>query len=548
MNDPQKETKIVTLVKCGGLNGGLYKLMNFFKWSLLSIPASSLYAVTAVSLSWIIIYVMNIFYGSMFLINEYVIAFFLILSCIIVAVFFGFLSGLIASLISFFSINYVFVSPYPQNIFSVNNFSELLTAGNFLSVALLFSLSASKIRDYLQNKKQHEKGLKALFALHNASVDSFSSEQVIEKLHSKLEKMLGVQMAFFLPQGKDSSEISRIFPYNLNMNSRELLALNSFWKGQKAENILHSLKNDTKWYFELMASPSGKIQKIGVLGVKTYDGSPIDSWLKQLLKAVAEQMAAILEHIETSNVIVNERILREKERIHSNILLSFSHDFKTPLAGIIGAIGVHRSMGNSLEEKKREELLDSAVEEAHRLDSFITNILDITNLENGGIKLKKEWYLIQDIIDSAISSSQYFLRNHRPVVYPCPLGLEVNVDVAMIKKVIQNILDNACKYTPPDTAIDISCSVSDNKWVIIKIRDYGIGIDENRLQNIFDKYTRLEKTDSQIAGTGLGLAVSNEIIKAHNGWIKAENVPYSGALFTICLPECRISMPKLSCS
>jgi two-component system sensor histidine kinase KdpD len=124
------------------------------------------------------------------------------------------------------------------------------------------------------------------------------------------------------------------------------------------------------------------------------------------------------------------------------------------------------------------------------------------------------------------------------IVRPIPPDIEVFMDVVMTEQVLQNILDNACKYTPEGTAIEIECRMAERGFTC-SVRDHGPGLPPQELTKVFDKYARIEKRDSQVAGTGLGLAISKAVMEAQKGWVKAENHPDGGAVFTFCLPQWR---------
>ena len=264
----------------------------------------------------------------------------------------------------------------------------------------------------------------------------------------------------------------------------------------------------------------------------------LDMWLSALLTNIADQMAILLEHLELEQSMEATRLRSEREKLRSMLLSSISHDLKTPLAGIIGALSVHRSVGERLTPDRRKELLDSALEEAQRLDSFITNILDMTRRESGKIDLRQEWQDIDTVIQSAAKRSQHRLRQRTLDIQGC-LGTEVYMDAMMIEQVLQNLIDNACKYTPDGTRIEICCTASQREGFRCRVRDFGPGIPEDKLSQVFDKYARLKKQDSQVAGTGLGLAICKAVMEMQSGWIVAANHPEGGAEFTFGLPHWR---------
>lgn len=235
------------------------------------------------------------------------------------------------------------------------------------------------------------------------------------------------------------------------------------------------------------------------------------------------------------------RISEEREKLRVMLLSSVSHDLKTPLASIIGALSAHQTLGNKLKPEKHIELIEGSLEEARRLDSFITNILDMTRLETGNIKFKQEWCGLSQFMEDLHKRMLHRLKN-RPLNIEMPMTpVDVYMDVIMTGQVVQNLLDNACKYTPHGSPIDISWNNENGNGITCSIRDHGEGVPEAQFTHIFDKFARLHKKDSQTAGTGLGLAIAKTVMESQGGWIKVNNHPEGGAIFTFYLPRWRMA-------
>lgn len=190
---------------------------------------------------------------------------------------------------------------------------------------------------------------------------------------------------------------------------------------------------------------------IGVLAVRPRSRPVLEVWLSRLLAGIADQTALIMEHFELTRTMEATRNSRRTRELRSMLLSSASHDLKTPLAGIIGSLSVHRSLGTKVPPEKRAELLDDALEEAQRLDSFITNILDITRLESGKVEFRPDWFEMQGVILHVIKRMNHRLKGRKITVMPGGENLEVYMDGMLGEQILQNLIDNACKYTPPGT-------------------------------------------------------------------------------------------------
>jgi two-component system sensor histidine kinase KdpD len=498
-------------------------------------PLHIVYALAAVGVSYLAALALQaILPPALFRINDHNVTLLFMISCAFVAGRFGLLPGLVASVASFLTVNYYFIVPY--HALKLNSVTDMLNMVLYLWAALLISLFTSQTRDYAQKIAKRELSTQALFTLYRVAANSFTREQALEKLQRKLERMLEVNVAFFLPHELEGKRVDPAYPADLKLEDADRKALDVCWADMKTTGMASPFNPGTSWRFEPLISPAGEI---GVLGIKPRSRTRMDAWFGRLLTAIADQTATVLEHIDLERSMSETRISEEREKLRSMLLSSVSHDFKTPLAGIIGALSVHRSLGEKLPQAKREELIDAAVEEAQRLDSFITNILDMTRLESGTIQFKKDWQSIHDMVDSVTRRLKHRLRQHQLVVHPFPQDIEAHIDIMMTEQVLQNVLDNACKYTQPGTLVEVSCSVSKDKGVLCEIRDHGPGLPAEKIDRVFDKYARLQKKDSQVAGTGLGLAISKTVMEAQGGLISATNHAGGGAMFTLTFPEWR---------
>jgi two-component system sensor histidine kinase KdpD len=385
---------------------------------------------------------------------------------------------------------------------------------------------------------ERERSTNILFALYRIASEAYSRDEAVEALQKELESVLDAKVVFFFPEMTTSKHVDLVIPTDAAFAEADRRAAHHCWEEMETSGLGSPSHSATSWHFEPMVSAAGKA---GVLGIQPKDKKNLDAWRAQLVADIAVQTATLLQHIMLKTSMQEKRLFQERENLRALLLSSVSHDFKTPLAGIIGALSVYRSLGTKLSEQKRDALVETAIDEAQRLDNFITNILDMARLESGSVKLRREWYDMESTIENVVRRMKPRCRNHVVKVYPCPIGVEVYMDILMTEQIFQNILDNACKYTQTGTGIEITCRIDEDKGFICEIRDYGPGIPPENMDAIFNKFTRLQKKDTQVAGTGLGLAIAKAIMEAQDGWITAGNHPEGGAIFTICLPQWRMA-------
>ncbi len=471
---------------------------------------------------------------ALFRINNQNVGLLFMIACAFVAGRFGLLPGLVASVASLLIVNYDFTVPYYSLKF--NNLTDMLNMSLFLAAAVLISLFTSQTRGYAEKAAKRELNTQALFTLYRLAANASSRKQALEELQEKLTRMLMMDVAFFLPPMLNPGAITPAYPEDTVLSESDKQALNICWKEMKTAGLFSPFYPQAAWRFEPMIAPGGEI---GVLGVRPQRKGQIDTWFGRLLTAIADQTATVLEHIELERTMEATRIREEREKLRSMLLSSVSHDLKTPLASIIGALSIYRSQGKRLSLEKQETLIETALEESERLDSFITNILDMTHLESGKIEFKQDWGDMHAVIQHVIRRLEHRLRQHRLQLHPSVKNIEVLMDMMMVEQVLQNVLDNACKYTPPGTIIEIGCKVEEGNNFICEIHDHGAGLPPEKLDRVFDKYARLQKQDSQVAGTGLGLAICKAMMEAQGGSIAAANHPQGGAVFTLHLPKWR---------
>jgi two-component system sensor histidine kinase KdpD len=221
--------------------------------------------------------------------------------------------------------------------------------------------------------------------------------------------------------------------------------------------------------------------------------------------------------------------MRETEKLQAALFDSLSHDLRTPLASITGSL----STKAPLDAHTRRDLLATAYEEANQLNRLVGNLLDMTRVHAGALKLAPQPCDLQDLIGVALQQFTIALRQ-RPLTVTIPPHLPlVPLDFVLMTQVLVNLLDNALKYSPPESPLEVKVQLFEAE-VEIQVADKGPGIAAADLPYVFEKFYRSPQT-SQTRGSGLGLAISKGIVEAHRGRIRLENRPNGGTVATICL-------------
>jgi two-component system sensor histidine kinase KdpD len=285
------------------------------------------------------------------------------------------------------------------------------------------------------------------------------------------------------------------------------------------------------------------------LSILVYDFlfvNPVQTFIiaspQDVLMLLAFLMVAVLISNLTLRIrrqaqdMAQARVLAETERLRTALLSSVSHDLRTPLASIIGSATSLLSYGAEYDETAQIELLQTIREEAERLDRYVGNLLSMTRLESGALELRRDWADPGDLVASALAQIAARLSGHQVVVETDPDVPLVQVDFVLMEQVLVNLLDNAAKYAPPATTIQVSIGSADGT-VQIAVADEGGGVPPQDLDRVFDKFYRVGRGDSQAESTGLGLSICRGIVEAHGGRVYARlKDDGSGTVFTVELP------------
>lgn len=255
---------------------------------------------------------------------------------------------------------------------------------------------------------------------------------------------------------------------------------------------------------------------------------------RRLLDTFVSQIALALERVHYVEVAQDALITMESERLRNALLSAISHDLRTPLTAIIGIVSSLKEQEQDMSRDKRQELIDALYGQAFRMNSLVTNLLDMARLQTGKVQLNKQWQMLEEVVGSAIRTMRHALEQHRIQVHlPHDVPL-LQFDAVLIERVLCNLLENAGKYTPAGSHLVVSAEKRDDE-VWISLADDGPGLPAGMETRIFDKFTRGEK-ESAKPGVGLGLSICRAIVEAHDGKIWAHNLPTQGAIFTFSLP------------
>jgi two-component system sensor histidine kinase KdpD len=276
--------------------------------------------------------------------------------------------------------------------------------------------------------------------------------------------------------------------------------------------------------------------KVGIVAIRPERPNAfVDPEQRQLLDTFVTQIASALERVRLAEEARHAEIEAEAERLRSSLLSSVSHDLRTPLGVITGATSTLLQDDSRLAPSARRELVETAHEEAERLNRLVRNLLDMTRLASGAVRPRKEWHPLDEIVGVALHRLEQRLDG-RKVDVRLPLDLPpIPLDDILVEQVFINLLENALKYTPPGSPIDVVAEALPGS-VAIEVDDRGPGVPLEEREHIFEKFYRLKRESSSGGGAGLGLAICRGLIEAHGGKMWVEDREGGGARFRFRLP------------
>ncbi len=422
---------------------------------------------------------------------------------------------------------------YQTSLTDVKNFAAL---GFFFFTAFVVSNLTAKARAQAQTARNRAATTEALYAFSKKLAAIVSLDDLLWAAAYQIAHSLKTDVVIVLPDNNGALSVRAGFPPEDDLDQAELGAAKWSFENNRAAGRGSDTLPGAKRLFLPLRTAAGAI---GVVGLAR--GQRPEMLLtpdeRRLLDALMDQSAVALERVRLAGQINEARLAAESERLRAALLTSLSHDLKTPLASILGAVTSLREYRDLLDNPARDDLVATIQEEAERLARFVANLLDMTKIESGSIELDRERIHVDEVVATALQRVSAMVSSHRIEV-----DLEANLpmldlDVMLFEQVLVNLLDNAAKYAPSGSEIRIRARRTRGA-VAIEILDEGPGIPEDRLERVFEKFHRVKQGDRQRAGTGLGLAICRGFVTAIGGTIVAANrADRSGAIFTITFPH-----------
>jgi two-component system sensor histidine kinase KdpD len=413
---------------------------------------------------------------------------------------FGLGPGITSALMTFLILNFFFIEPYYT--FTVHKPTDIVILVVFLIVAGVISQLVGRAQAGLAAATAREREATQLYELSTALTGLHSDQAIAQILAGQVHTVMDSEHVELIITG------AQPFVYRL------------------AERAAPSRLPELVVPIEAARGVIGEVQIWRA-------GQTISSSEKRLLQTFASQGALALERAWLTQAESRARVLEESDRLKSALLSSVSHELRTPLSTIKAAASSLRSREVGWDSPARAELVAAIDDEADHLNLLVGNLLDMSRIESGVLKPKREWNILSEIVGSVLARMRHLAEGHQiEVDVPESLPL-VPVDYVQMEQVFTNLVSNSLKYAPANTTVCIRAHVEGER-IHVQVSNQGPHVPPEHLERIFDKFFRLTALE-QVTGTGLGLSICKGILEAHGGRIWAENMA-DGFAFNFTLP------------
>lgn len=444
---------------------------------------------------------------------------------------YGRIPSLIATFLSASFFNFFFTPEY--NSFKMVDSKQMITLCVLLLTGVIVGTQTSRLRLQAITARKREKNTSSLFAMSRELTASRGKVNLAQIAAQHLAEIFDSNVFLWLADEKGDLQTviaeTHSDLHGADPVREESVARWAFSHKQNAGLGTDTLPSANAFYVPIVAS-SGVM---GVIGLMPHEDTSLgySTDKVELIETFASITASALERAHSAEMVEKAMIEAESEKLRNILLSSVSHDLRMPLVAITSAASTLLIEGDKITNEYKTELLRSIYEEGARLAKMVTNLLDVSSLESGAVKLNKELYFIEELIGSAVMRTEHKLSGHAvttSVEHGLPL---LRIDGLLVEQVLINLLENVAIHTPAGTKVNID-AVYNKSEIQVTVSDNGTGIKQGDEEKIFDK--------SYIGKSGdgsLGLAICRGIVNAHGGKIWARNAEDgTGAIFTFTMP------------
>ncbi len=454
---------------------------------------------------------------------------------LVCAAWFGVRAAILAAILSFLAYDFFFIPPLYQ--FTIAEPQEFFALTIFLIVAFLGGWLAGRARDQEKLARESARATRSLFELSRKLSGSVALADILEAATVYAHKTLGARgVVMLLPEESELALASAWPPLDALSAAETGAARWAFDKSEAAGWRTDTLPN-VRFQFRPMVTTRGVV---GVCGFEPVNpAAPISATLDHALNLILDQAAIAVDRALLVKDSLRTAALEDNEKLRTTLLASLSHDLRTPLATITGAVTTLQRFGDGLNEEKRRDLLKSIEEESGRLARFIANLLDMSRIEAGALRPKSDLVEVAEITRAAVERARKTFANATIVTSLARDLPDVRGDAGLIEQVLFNLLDNAQKYGGEGQISVHARRVGDE--VLVSVTDEGPGVKTADLERIFEKFYQGGRPDGRKTGVGLGLSIAKGLVEAMGGriWAESPAARRRGTRLIVALPVAR---------
>lgn len=426
----------------------------------------------------------------------------------------GYVAAFLAAILSGLAYNFFFIEPV--DTFTIASPHEVFAFFVFIGAALLAGGLASRVREQAKAARARAVAVQSLYDFSRKLSGTAKAENVLWAAVSQLHETFGKPAVILMPREGELS-LAAAWPPDSDLDVTDMAAARWAFERKETAGSDTGTLPASGYQFRPMTSPQGVV---GICGLR-WDGQPVDSMSERILHAVMDQTGVALDRARLAEESIAQVAKLQGENLRTALLSSISHDLRTPLSTITGAVTSLRQLGDRMRPESRNDLLLTIEEESARLTRFVANLLDMTRIEAGTLNASKDWIDVGDVVRAAAERCErYFpaLTVETSIAPDLPL---MQGDSVLLGQVLFNLLDNAAKHAAGEPVKVYART--DGKEIVISVTDAGRGIPAKDLDAVFGKFFRRGKPDGRVPGTGLGLSIAKGFVEAMGGTIKAES-------------------------
>jgi two-component system, OmpR family, sensor histidine kinase KdpD len=462
------------------------------------------------------------------------IALIFIVAVVVCAARMGFGAGILSAMAAFLALNYFFIEP--RHTFAITDQKELFSLGIFLIVAAITGSLAGRLREQAVSASRRADMLQILSDFSAMLAAAGSEAEILAELTVHVSKAVEGPAALFRQDG-EIPVLEAVCPKGLTIDLNETQSAEQVFR--KGRAVMATAPGWAGGRFEYRFVDKHRLPDRVIALAPKGGNRAVAADAEQALSTLMEQASLAVERLRFSKAGVAARAVAQEEKLRSTLLSSVSHDLRTPLAAILGSVTTLREFGGGMSDKAQGELLFAIEDETRRLSRQVANLLDMTKLQSG-LRLRKDWADVSEIVQASVAAIRISAPDRRFETAFNGALPPLLCDAVLLGQVFYNLLENAAKFSLPETPVLI-CGKFLPKGIEIKVIDQGPGIAALDLPLVFDKFFSRAPVSMGKEGTGLGLAIAKGIVEEMGGAIRAVS-PGSGGngtemIVTLPLPH-----------